>query len=67
MISDRLNLPIDANRLAQQDQILSLSGMTWEDYEKLTNERNNYHLSYFNGVITIVSPSLNHEKIAEII
>ncbi len=40
MISDRLNLPIDADRQTQQDQILSLFGMTWEDYEKLTNEIN---------------------------
>ena len=40
MISDRLNLPIDADRLVRQDQILSLSGMTWEDYENLIGARN---------------------------
>ena len=67
MFTDRLNLPLDAERLAREDQTLSLSGMTWEDYEQLTEARTNYHISYFEGIITIVSPSLNHEKIAEII
>ena len=67
MFTDRLNLPLDSERLALQDQILSLSGMTWKDFEKLTEERTNYRLSYFERTITIVSPSLNHEKIAEII
>jgi hypothetical protein len=36
MFTDQLNLPIDRERLSQQDQTLSLAGMTWDDYEKLT-------------------------------
>lgn len=67
MFSDLLNLPIDRDRLAQQDQILCLSGMAWSDYEQLTNEKTGYRIAYSDGIITIVSPSLNHEKIAEII
>lgn len=67
MFTDRLNLPLDSERLAREDQTLSLSGMTWEDYEQLTAEKTNYRISYFEEIITIVSPSLNHEKIAEII
>ena len=52
----------------QSDRILIMTEMTWEDYEKLTHEDNSgYKISYFNNEITIVSPSRNHEKIAQII
>ncbi|MEY4518613.1 MAG: hypothetical protein RLZZ499_1212 [Cyanobacteriota bacterium] len=67
MFTDQLNLPIDRERDKLQDQTLSLTGMTWDDYEKITQLESNYRVSYFDGVITIVSPSLNHEKIAEMI
>jgi Uma2 family endonuclease len=67
MFTDQLNLPIDRERDKLQDQILSLTGMTWDDYEKITQLESNYRVAYFDGVITIVSPSLNHEKIAEVI
>ena len=61
-------LPIDINRLQNQDQTLSLAGMTWDDYEVFDSEEYpGYRTSYFNGVITLVSPSKNHEKIAETI
>ncbi|MEM6612464.1 MAG: Uma2 family endonuclease, partial [Cyanobacteria bacterium P01_C01_bin.72] len=56
------------NRLTQQDQILVLSGMTWDDFEQLIGEEySGYRLSYFDGEIVIVSPGRNHERIAEII
>jgi|GEM_PF-6778843 len=55
MFSDRLNLPINSEKLAQQDQTLSLSGMTWEDYEQITQERSNYRVSYFDGVLLQVN------------
>ena len=68
MFTDLLNLPIDSDRPQAQDQILSLSGMSWSDYEKLTSQDYlGYRISYLNGVITIVSPSRSHERIAEII
>ncbi|MEL6930760.1 MAG: Uma2 family endonuclease [Cyanobacteria bacterium J06600_6] len=63
MFTDLLNLTINSQRLALQDQTLMLSGMTWDDYEKLTQANTNYLLSYLEGVITIVSPSRNHEAI----
>ena len=64
MFTDLLNLPIDRDRAQAQDQILSLSGMSWSDYENLTSqEYSGYRASYFNGIITIVSPSINHEVI----
>ncbi len=61
-------LPIDIERLQLQDQTFSLSGMTWADYEKFDSEEYlGYKVSYFNGVITLVSPSKNHERIAQTI
>jgi Uma2 family endonuclease len=67
VFTDLLNIPIDVNRASRADQILSLAQMTWDDYEKLTEEYLGYRISYLNGVITIVSPSKNHERIAEVI
>ncbi|WP_319419287.1 Uma2 family endonuclease [Pleurocapsa sp. FMAR1] len=63
MFTDLLNLSINRDRSTLQDQVLSLSGMTWEDYDCLTQEANSYRLSYLEGIITIVSPSYNHEVI----
>ncbi|MDJ0745526.1 MAG: Uma2 family endonuclease [Xenococcaceae cyanobacterium MO_167.B27] len=61
-------LPINSDRLSQQDHTLSLAGMTWEDFEKFNSEEYpGYRVSYFNGVITLVSPSKNHERIAQVI
>lgn len=61
-------LPFDLNRLSQEDQTLSLAGMSWADYERFeASEYPGYRVSYFNGVITLVSPSQNHEVIAEVI
>ena len=63
MITDFLSLPINKSPLELQDQVLSLTGMTWSDYELLTKEQSHYRISFSDGVITIVSPSLNHESI----
>jgi len=63
MFTDLLNLPIDSQRLTRQDQVLTLSGMAWNDYENLTQANSRYLLSYLEGVITIVSPSRSHEAI----
>lgn len=41
--------------------------MSWSDYEQLVETDIGYKASYCNGVITIVSPSRSHERIAEII
>ena len=61
-------LPLDEDRLTHQDQTLSFAGMSWADYEKFdSQEYPGYRVSYYNGVITLVSPSQNHEVIAEVI
>lgn len=63
MFTDKLGLALNPERSRFQDQILQLSGMTWEDYEQLTQDLTSYRTSYFEGVITIVSPSQSHEVI----
>ncbi len=56
------------DRLIEQDQVLSLSGMSWSDFEKFISESTSgYRISYGNGEIIIVSPGRNHERIAEVI
>jgi Uma2 family endonuclease len=67
MFTDVLNLPINSDRANRADQILTLNNMNWSDYEQLVETDIGYKASYWNGVITIVSPSRNHERIAEII
>ncbi|MDJ0568760.1 MAG: Uma2 family endonuclease [Pleurocapsa sp. MO_192.B19] len=61
-------LPIDKNHLLKQDRTLSFSGMTWDDYEKFNAvEYLGYRTSFLDGVITIMSPSQNHERIKDFI
>ena len=67
MLTD-VKLPISSDRLNQQDQTLRLAGMDWADYEQLLSEEYpGYRLSFLKGIITLVSPSKNHERIAEVI
>ena len=66
MFIDSLRLPIESDRLVRSDRTLSLSDLTWADYEKFdTEEYYGYLISYFQGVITIVSPGRNHENISQ--
>lgn len=62
------DLPINRDKFAQEDQILTITGPSWSDYQKFESpEYPGYRVSYINGEITIVSPGRNHERIAEII
>ena len=62
------NLPINGDKFAQKDQILTITGATWEDYQMFeSQEYPGYRVSYFSGEINIVSPGRNHERIAEVI
>ena len=59
---------IDSSKFTQEDQLLILTGASWEDYEKLDSpEYNHYLISYLNNQITIMSPGRNHERIAQMI
>ncbi len=62
------NLPINRDKFVRQDQILTITGAAWEDYQRFdSQEYPGYRVSYLNGEITIVSPGRNHERIAEVI
>ena len=66
LINDKLS--INVGKFAQEDQILILTNVDWEYYEKLDRpEYNSYLISFLNGEITIVSPGRNHERIADVI
>jgi Uma2 family endonuclease len=59
-------LPIKTKK--SEDCLSILTGVTWNDYEKLNSlEYKSYLISYLNNEITIMSPGRNHERIAEII
>ena len=61
-------LPIGKDRLLKQDFTLSFSGMTWDDYEKFNAaEYLGYRASFLDGIITLMSPSQNHERIKDFI
>jgi Uma2 family endonuclease len=48
------------------DTTFSISGITWPQYETLLNELNDsaaFRIKYSDGVLTIMSPSRNHEMI----
>ena len=66
LINDKLSINVE--KFAQEDQILILTSVDWEYYEKLDRpEYNSYLISFLNGEITIVSPGRNHERIADMI
>ena len=62
------DLPVNRDKFAQQDQILTITGATWADYQQFDfKENTGYRVAYFQGEITIVSPGRNHERIAAVI
>ena len=62
------SLPLDRDKFAQNDQVLTITGANWSDYQNFdSQEYAGYRVSYFNGEITIVSPGRNHERIAAVI
>lgn len=68
MIDIQINLPLSKPNIKKRDTTVALSDMTWEDYESLANNNNsNYRISYYEQVITLMSPSRNHERIAQTI
>lgn len=68
MFKLELNLPLEDSRTRGKDKTIILADMTWEDYLQLTDSNSsNYRLDYFEGIISIMSPSRNHERIVQII
>ncbi len=53
-----------------EDHVVILSGLTWEDYERLLALRGDHsapRLTYVEGVLEIMSPSKDHERIKSFI
>lgn len=63
-----LDLLINSDRLTASDKTINLADMEWDDYERVIQSNNsNYRIDYFKNIISIVSPSRNHERIAQTI
>lgn len=67
MITFELNISLTNTSLQDKDKTIVLADMTWDNYQELLEKNSNYRISYFAGIITIMSPSRNHERIAETI
>lgn len=66
-ITFEVNLPLDNKLTRGKDKTITLANMTWDDYQTITQENQGYRISFFEGVISIMSPSRNHERIAQTI
>ena len=67
MITFNINLPLSLTNREAKDTTICLANTTWEDYEYLTQNNNNFKISYASGLISIMSPSRDHERIAQTI
>lgn len=67
MITQQLETLIDSELITpENDTLLSINGVTWFQYETLLNQLNDsaaFRVKYLDGVLTIMSPSRNHEII----
>lgn len=53
-----------------EDHIVHLSGLSWDDYERLLDMRGDHsapRIAYLEGVVEIMSPSRTHEAIKSLI
>ena len=65
-MSTRTQNYLEAVEHLPDDAALILQGVTWEEYEQLLEDMNNWpgmRVTYYQGRLEIVSPSLKHEKI----
>ncbi|AFZ34151.1 protein of unknown function DUF820 [Stanieria cyanosphaera PCC 7437] len=61
---------IERDNLQQKDKLFICSNTSWDDYEAILQQKANssaYRISFFNGVLKIMSPSRNHEIIKDFI
>jgi Uma2 family endonuclease len=65
-MSTRIENYLEAVEHLPDDAALILQGVTWNEYEQLLEDMNNWpgmRVTYYKGRLEIVSPSLKHEKI----
>src|SRR3989442_1335236 len=65
-MSTRAQHYLEAVEHLPDDAVLILHGVTWEEYEELLEDMNDWpgkRVTYYKGKLEIVGPSLKHEKI----
>ena len=65
-MSTRTETYLEAVQHLPEDAVLVLHGVTWDDYEQLLEDMNGWpgmRITYYKGMLEIVSPSPRHEKI----
>ncbi|MGL5795781.1 MAG: Uma2 family endonuclease [Waterburya sp.] len=67
MLSIILNTTQNNNTYADKDKTITLADMNWSDYLELSQQNPEYRFSYYKNIITIMSPSRNHERIKKTI
>jgi Uma2 family endonuclease len=61
---------IERDNLQQKDKLFICSNTSWDEYDAILQQKANssaYRISFFNGVLKIMSPSRNHEIIKDFI
>lgn len=55
------------NNFSDTDKTITLADVTWEVYLELSEQNPEYRYSFYKNVITVMSPSKNHERIKKTI
>ena len=67
-ISDLLKYTLNANKDENQDAIITIQNVTWQEYENIVEtigEASWCRVSYLDGVLQLMSPGINHERVKE--
>ena len=67
-ISDLIQYALNINRIENEDAIVTVQNVTWEEYKNIVEtigEASWCKVSYFNGVLELMSPGINHERVKE--
>ncbi|MGF1588343.1 MAG: Uma2 family endonuclease [Pleurocapsa sp.] len=67
MLSIILKTSINNNTYEDKDKTITLADINWNDYLELSRKNPEYRFSYYKNIITIMSPSRNHERIKKTI
>ncbi|HEY3805079.1 MAG TPA: Uma2 family endonuclease [Kofleriaceae bacterium] len=65
-----ISLAHDRDDEPHEDHFVVLAGATWDDYERLLEVRGDHsapRITYFEGLLQIMSPSSEHESIKSIV
>jgi Uma2 family endonuclease len=67
MLSIKLKTNLNHNLYEDKDKTITLADISWNDYLELSEQNPEYRFSYYKNIITIISPSKNHERIKKTI